>query len=162
MPQGTWSRARFFIHYVHDCQSDCWSHKYIIDDTSLSESCLDQHDSKLQEAADYMSEWCSTNGMKGNRAKTKEMRISFKRQPEDLPPIIINDDPIEVINKSKTLGTTLSDDLGWRANVEAISTKAYQRLHSITLSDDLGWLANVEAISTKACQRLHSITLLKR
>jgi hypothetical protein len=131
MPQGTWNGARIFIHYEHDCQPNCWCHKYV-DDTTLSETFKNPEESNLQKEADYMCEWCNTNSMRVNSKKTKEMRINF-RKPMDLTPITINGEPIEQVKASKMLGVILAEDLGWEEHINQITSKASQRLHFLTI-----------------------------
>ena len=48
-----------------------------------------------------------------NYDKTKEMRIWFKKQTPDIPPITINDTQIVQMNSTYLLSVTISYDLAW-------------------------------------------------
>ena len=63
-----------------------------------------------------------------NYDKTKEMRICFKKETPDIPPITINDIQIEQVHK-----VTISQDLTWQLHIDDITTKASHRLYFIIL-----------------------------
>ena len=53
-----------------------------------------------------------------NYDKTKEMRICFKKETPDIPPITINDIHIELVHSTRILGVTISQDLMWQIHID--------------------------------------------
>ena len=63
--------------------------------------------------------------------KTKEIIISFCRDPAFLPYINIDGAAIERVPQVKILGVTLSSDLSWNSHVDCIVSKARKRVFLI-------------------------------
>ena len=61
------------------------------------------------------------------------MRICFKKETPDIPPITINDIQIEQVHSTQLLGVTISQDLTWQLYIDDITTKASQRLYFVIL-----------------------------
>ena len=61
---------------------------------------------------------------------------------ELLPPVLINDQIVEIVNKYKYLGLTIDDKLNWRENSKTLISRLNQRLyflrrlHSFNFSPD--------------------------
>ena len=66
------------------------THKYI-DDITITES----NKGHLEEAVNTIKEWSDDNNMRLNEKKTKEMLISFKRNPLQIQPLLLNNKAIE-------------------------------------------------------------------
>ena len=77
--------------------------------------------------------WASANNMKLNASKTKELRVNFSACPPSFPPIVINNQPVDIVKHVKLLGVTISDDLKWNSHVDVICTKASKRLYALRL-----------------------------
>ena len=67
--------------------------------------------------------------MKINAQKTKEMTINFARSTNHIPSLQIGGQEIEKVQNTKLLGMTISDNLSWEAHMDAITSKASQRLY---------------------------------
>ena len=61
------------------------------------------------------------------------MRICFKKETPDIPPITINDIQIEQVHSTRLLGVTISQDRTWQLHIDGITTKTSQRLYFIIL-----------------------------
>ena len=85
----------------------------------------------LQQSADIIANWSIDNGMRINTLKTKEMIISFCRDPVVLPYINIDGAAIERVSQVKVIGVTLSSDLSWNSHVDGIVAKARKRVFLI-------------------------------
>ena len=90
--------------------------------------------SEIQESIDKAVEWTSMNCMKINPKKSKEMIISFTHDvhfKKFVPNIIIEGNPVEVVDHAKLLGVILSDDLTWNMHVDSIVKKAAKRVYML-------------------------------
>ncbi|KAI0220548.1 hypothetical protein LSAT2_027945 [Lamellibrachia satsuma] len=138
VPQGTIFGPIGFIHHINDLQTSC-GHVEYVDDCTIWENCSPcGHNSSLQTAATEVAQWTATNKMAFNYDKTKELRICFKRSPLDIPPLTINDRPIEHVTSTQLLGVTLTADLTWQTHIDEITAKASQRLYFIILLNRAG------------------------
>ena len=72
---------------------------------------------------------CDDSYLDLNVDKTKEMIVVFRRQGHAHVTIQIHNEPVEIVNSYKYLGTILEDTLKWDLNTEAITKKGQQRLH---------------------------------
>ena len=59
-------------------------------------------------------------------------------EPLDIPPLTINDRPIEQVKSTRLLGVTLTADLKWHSHIDEITVKASQRLYFIILLNRAG------------------------
>ena len=74
-------------------------------------------------------EWSSENRVQLNNDKCKELRITFRKQKQAFPPIIINGKGVETVKSAKLLGVTISNDLSWNEHVREVVKKASKRLY---------------------------------
>ena len=102
-----------------------------IDDCTSSEIVSLGQNSVMQNDVDYIREWTTTNNMRINVKKTKEFRVSFLKSEPQMEPLIINNQPIEVVKSTKLLGLNLRSDLKWSSHVEKICSKASKRLYAL-------------------------------
>jgi hypothetical protein len=90
--------------------------------------------SNLPTAVKACEEWTCDNNMKLNASKTKEMRVNFSSSSPSYPPIVINNQTINIVTHAKVLGVTISNDLKWNLHVNAIcKIKASKRLYALRL-----------------------------
>ena len=67
-----------------------------------------------------------------NERKCKEMRISFTKSEKDFPPLMINNNPLEVVPHAKILGLNVSNNLRWNYHVNELVKKSSKRLYFLT------------------------------
>ena len=130
VPQGTRLGPLLFLVMVNDLSPVLPMYKFIDDCTSSEIVSLGQN-SVMQNDVDYISEWTTTNNMRINVKKTKEFRVSFLKSEPQMEPLIINNQPIEVVKSTKLLGLNLRSDLKWSSHVEKICSKASKRLYAL-------------------------------
>ena len=138
VPQGTLSGPKDLLVYINDLRTPCYIYKLVVrtpcsmfkyvDDSTIFEICNATSVSVLQQSADIIANWSIDNGMRINTMKTKEIIISFCRDPVVLPYINIDGAAIERVSQVKVLGVTLSSDLSWNSHVDGIVSKARKRL----------------------------------
>jgi hypothetical protein len=61
------------------------------------------------------------------------MRVNFSSSSPSYPPIVINNQTVNIVTHAKLLGVTISNDLKWSLHVNAICKKASKRLYAIRL-----------------------------
>ena len=128
-PQGTLLGPLAFILHLGDFDTPGPVEDYIyVDDTSCCLASSDPLDPHIQNAADYSEVWASSNDMRINSVKTKEMVFSFCRSL-DLAPITIGNKVIERVARSRLLGVTLCSDLSWNGHIDSVLSKCNQRLY---------------------------------
>ena len=131
VPQGTIFGPIGFVHHINDLRTTCDHVKYVDNCTnweSCAPSCVN---SSLQIAPDEVAQWITTNNMALNYDKTIEMRICFKKETPDIPPITINDIQIEQVHSTRLLGVTISQDLTWQLHIDDITTKVSRQLYFV-------------------------------
>ena len=115
-------------------------------------------------AGDCEVQWSSDNRTRINTKKTKEMVIDFKRDKEDVPPLILNDNPIERVHTFCLLGLHIADNLSWEHNTNKLTAKSAPRLYYLKQlsrsgmsSDDLlvFYKAIVRPVLEYACPAWH-------
>lgn len=128
-PQGTLLGPPAFIVHLGDFSTPDPIKDFIyVDDTSSCCSSKDPSSDTMQTGATYAAEWASTNDMRINATKTKEIVFTFSRNV-DLPPLTIAGSVIESVSSSKFLGVTLSSNLSWTTHIEGVLGRCNQRLY---------------------------------
>ena len=91
VPYGSWLGPLCFIVFMNDIKlhNKVLTHKYI-NDITVTESISESNKGHLQEAVKIIREWSDDNNMRLNKEKTKEMLISFKKNPLQTQPLLVN------------------------------------------------------------------------
>ena len=76
-----------------------------------------------------MALWCKGNNLDLNSTNTREMIIEFRKNKSPMNPLWIDGQRTETVDNFKLLGNTISNDLSWKVNTNAIVSKAHQRLY---------------------------------
>ena len=122
-------RQTFFLTKSFNSHSMSHSMWKYVDDVSLSEGLVRNSNSTIQASLDTIASWSSSNRMKLNAKKCKEMRICFLKDPIELPHLKIDDQQLELVTSHKVLGLVIQNNLKWNNHIESIVTKASKRLH---------------------------------
>ena len=70
----------------------------------------------IAEVERFMT-WCKDNFLDLNLSKTKELLIDFRKQPLAVPPITIDGEIVDRVEKYKYLGIILDSKLKFDSNV---------------------------------------------
>ena len=131
MPQGSGLGPLCFLVLIDDLQPNCPVHKYV-DDTTLTEiisSPQSVEPSKMPQYLQQLLSWSSDNDMVVNCDKTKEMVIGPPRLTRDIPPLTLPGGHIERVHTVKLLGIHFNNNFSWSSHVEALVSKATQRIY---------------------------------
>ena len=85
----------------------------------------------MQSYVNQAVSWSTTNKMIPNVDKTKDMVISFHKQPIVIPPITLEGVEIDRVKSVKLLGIIVTDKVTWNENTTYICSKASKRLYHI-------------------------------
>ena len=130
VPQGSWLGPLLFIILINDLRLPCAVHKYM-DDTTLTTQVQKGSVGPMQTLIDQTVSWSSANKMIPNIDKTKDMIISFLKQPMDIPPVTIQGIDLERVSSVKLLGIIINNKLTWTENTTYICSKASKRLYHL-------------------------------
>ena len=100
-----------------------------VDDTTISETIAPDNISHLQGFVDKITQWSTLNRFRLNSDKCKELRVSFPKTQRQFSPIMVNGKELEIVQKAKLLGLTISDNLTWNAHVREVIKKASKRIY---------------------------------
>ena len=81
---------------------------------------------------DQTVKWTKENGMVLNPTKTYEM-VFTGRKTDVVPPITIEDNPIERVSVTKLVGVYIQADLKWDKHVSYMVSKAAKKLHFLSI-----------------------------
>ncbi len=107
VPQGTKLGPILFVIMINDLKivsprSNNWKYG---DDVTISQIVPTREVSTLQNDLDAIGNWPSTNNMKLNPKKCKDITVSFRRDIEQPPPtLVVENISLERIESHKVLG----------------------------------------------------------
>ena len=141
-PQGCVLSAGLFILYTSDkcaTEDNCFILKYA-DDTVIVGLLDDnpENERKYRQEIDSYVQWCKENYLNLNVKKTKEVIIDFRQKKNDITPIQIEGECVEIVENYKYLGTIFDNKLKGSDHVSKIAKKANQRLYFVRKLKKIG------------------------
>ncbi len=79
--QGSVLRPFLYVVMINDMSADGFMFHKFMDDSTLTDAYDDPLESTMQNAADQVTDWSKKNHTKLNGTKTKEMVITFAKDP---------------------------------------------------------------------------------
>ena len=129
-PQGTVLSPVLFTIYTNDCTgTDSTLRVKYSDDTAIED--LSNSDSVYFEQVQNFSLWCKQNYLDLNVKKTKEMLIDFRKNPTQVPPLLIGGVQVERVSEYKYLGTVVDNKLNFNQNTLSIQKKCQSRIYCL-------------------------------
>ncbi|KAI4903986.1 hypothetical protein NFI96_007177 [Prochilodus magdalenae] len=99
------------------------------DDTAIVGCVCNGQEREYRSLVEDFVEWCTTNHLKLNITKTKEMCIDFRRSRPSQQPISIKGFDVEMVRSYKFLGVHLDERQDWSVNTDSVYKKAQSRLY---------------------------------
>lgn len=72
---------------------------------------------------------CDSDGLELHVGKTKEMIIDFRRERPSYDPVNIKGTEVEVVPQYNYLGSTITNNLSWAANIDKLTSKGMKRMY---------------------------------
>jgi hypothetical protein len=102
--------------------------QHVPSDVPVSNLFLQKEHLKTQENLTVINNWTKDNKMILNQKKTKTMIFNFSRKYPFSTRVETNGENIEVIDKTKLLGTVVTTDLKWDENTSLLVKQANARM----------------------------------
>ena len=151
VPQGSVLGPLFFLVFVNDVQgalNECKAKLYA-DDTVLYQSGLNSEEAaaKLQESVDLFANWCITNSLTINIAKTKIMAFGSRQKVKRAKKVVVKlgGEELKQVPSYKYLGMILDSTLNYNLHVNQVIRTVIHKL--ILLSKMKKYLMDDVALS---------------
>ena len=130
IPQGCVLSAILFTLYTNNLRStfpDCEIIKYA-DDTIII-GLISNNETNYKTTISNVSSWCQNNFLNLNISKTKEMIFCLnKKLNPQANHILIDNSPVEIVEKYKYLGVYIDNKLNWNEHISYLKSSMNKRL----------------------------------
>lgn len=134
VPQGTRLGPIIFLAMINDVHPSDQIHTFkYVDDLTLVECRQANQRSNMQLAVNNLAEWSDQNRMKLNPTKCVKMDISFMRNPQVQPNVVISNHHLATVSNAKVLGVNIQSDVKWESHVKFIEKRANGKLYMLRL-----------------------------
>ena len=86
---------------------------------------------KSQDWLNTIDDWTENQKMLINSKKTKTMLFNFTEKYQFGTRLMLKDEPLEIVDSTRLLGTIISSDLSWDLNTSSIVKKANARMQLV-------------------------------
>ena len=102
--------------------------QHVPSDVPVDNGYIDANSLKSQQYLDAICTWTDKQKMKLNIKKSNIMIFNPTQKFKFATRLKLNDVTLPIINKTKLLGTIITDDLKWNANTDELVKKGNQRM----------------------------------
>ena len=102
--------------------------QHVPSDVPVDNGYIDPNSLKSQQYLDAICTWTDKQKMKLNIKKSNIMIFNPTHKFKFATRLKLNDVTLPIINKTKLLGTIITDDLKWNANTDELVKKGNQRM----------------------------------
>ena len=95
-------------------------------------------ESSYRSSVESLVDWCDSNHLLLNVAKTKEMVVDFRRDQPRPTPLVIKGEEVEMVDQYRYLGSIIDNKLDWSANCQALLGRGNQRLYFLRKLNSFG------------------------
>ena len=129
-PQGCCLSPFLYILYTDSCRSSREGSHLVkfSDDAALLTLLRGEEDGHGDALSDFW-DWCDSNFLEMNVSKTKEMIVDFRKTKVDVIASMIHNEPVEIVDSFKYLGTVFDNKLKWDVNTEQVVKRGQQRVY---------------------------------
>ena len=148
--QGTKLGPWLFLVMIDDINADKLDLWKFVDDTTMAEAVQSDGNSKIQESVEDLVDQNLATKFQLNETKCKELRITFSKSDPILAPIVVSNQPLEIVKSAKLLGINISSDLKWNIHITEIMKKCTSRFYFVRQLK-LAHLATSELLTFYLC-----------
>ena len=138
---------------------------HVASDIKTDAAYIPSQNLKSQTYLNSISKWTNNQKMRLNEEKTKQMIFNFTNNYQFSTRNMVNNKNVEIIEKTKLLGTVITSDLKWEENTSLLVKKANARMQLLrkcaSFSKDKDELKNIyilfiRSILEQSCVLWHS------
>ena len=107
-----------------------WKH-HIPTDLPLQNQFIPPQNNQSQDWLDSIDEWTENQKMVINEKKTKTILFNYTSNYQFTTRLLLKNEPSEVIDSTRLLGTIISNDLSWDQNISKIVKNANARMELV-------------------------------
>ena len=105
--------------------------QHIPSDLPLHNQFIPPQNLHSQDWLDSIDEWTENQKMVINEKKTKTMLFNYTSNYQFTTRLLLKNEPVEVIDSTRLLGTIISNDLSWDQNISKIVKNANARMELV-------------------------------
>ena len=105
--------------------------QHIPSDLPLHNQFIPPQNLHSQDWLDSIDEWTDNRKMVINEKKTKTMLFNYTSNYQFTTRLLLKNEPVEVIDSTRLLGTIISNDLSWDQNISKIVKNANARMELV-------------------------------
>ena len=105
--------------------------QHIPSDLPLHNQFIPPQNLHSQDWLDSIDEWTDNQKMVINEKKTKTMLFNYTSNYQFTTRLLLKNEPVEVIDSTRLLGTIISNDLSWDQNISKIVKNANARMELV-------------------------------
>mgnify|MGYP001553615755 CR=1 FL=1 len=101
---------------------------------------------QLQICLSGLERWCDLNGFKFSATKTVMVHFCMQRRMHDDPVLILNGQPVPLVEKVKFLGVWFDKKLNFKAHIDYVRGKCQKSLNLLRTLSHFNWGADRETL----------------